>query len=488
VTSPGAGFPAAPSKPFNPFERIQALAKAAETASPGFEPVAKKPEIETASLFGGSPLPPLAEPPPKPPIQSQDEIPFATATPAFAPAPASAFVSTSAAVPESGEVKLDLAAALKNCATHDLGSNPENIPSWVQFMLPYELISEQLSSGRVIVSLDAIVAGLDAPIRTLFAQARPGVKVELPSNVVFHAVSTMKSAAASSSSSPSSLPIRIPAPPNPPESSGAPPPVESRAESSATTSAPKEQISWESPASFLQTPEPVPAAVPKEPEPIFQSFLADPTPPSFTSPSPSQSEPVIIPANPVTGSPEFVSPPPVLPPSPATSFAPPPGSRQESPPPAPPPPQGSIAAVATPRSDHGARHLLLTVLLGSPEATDVASVVRLTRNLPGVAAAVCVKEGLSVAEAGDHSPDAQRFLRDAPRKVSGLTALASLTGIEDAETLHIQSGPVEATFCLQGTVTFAVLHDPRRREPMLKEKITLLGRELACLISESSAK
>ena len=68
-------------------------------------------------------------------------------------------------------------------------------------------------------------------------------------------------------------------------------------------------------------------------------------------------------------------------------------------------PQGSIAAMPAPRNDRDSRHLLLTVLLGSSGATDVPSIVRLTRNLPGVAAAICVKDGLSVAEDGDQTPD-----------------------------------------------------------------------------------
>ena len=55
-------FPAAPPKPFNPFERIQALAKAAENSTPpAADPFSKKPDLDTASLFGGSPLPPASE-------------------------------------------------------------------------------------------------------------------------------------------------------------------------------------------------------------------------------------------------------------------------------------------------------------------------------------------------------------------------------------------------------------------------------------------
>jgi hypothetical protein len=430
------------AKPFNPFERIQALAKSAEAASqPPADPFLSKAPTETVSLFGGNPLPPAPEP-------------------ERAPAPLPPTLQPQAASLHPGEksVKLDLAASLKNCAAHDLGTNPENIPSWVQFTLPYEMLADQLSTGRVVVPLDAIVAGLDAPIRALFSQARSGVEVELPSNAVFHAVSEL---------APSAMP-QVP----PEESASAAAPAPAPRE---PFMAPIPENLWkesapEPPASssilFGNSHEPVPApSPPAEAPPAAETTasFAQPVPAPAPLAPPSSAEPVVIPANPLTGAPEFVSPAPVL------------------------PPQGSFAVATTPRSDNGNRRLLLTVLLGSPDATDVVTIVRLTQQLPGVAAVLCVEEGRSIAEAGDGSAEARRFLQDAPRKISGLTALASLTGIEDAETLHIQSGQVEATFCLQGEITFAVLHDPRRREAMLKEKITLLGRELAAILGESSS-
>lgn len=440
-TAPGQGsnpaaFPAAPSKPFNPFERIQALAKAAENAAPGTaDPFSKESTLDPASLFGGSPLPPAPQPPP-------------VAHSPVMPPPA-------APVPGDREVKLDLAASLKNCAAHDLGTNPENIPSWVQFTLRYDMVASQLSTGRVVVPLDAIVAGLDAPIRMLFSQARSGVQVELPVSAVSHAVSSAPSMPPTAPAPPIATEASVPSalldpfsliPENAWEEKESPPaaqPFWSAAAAAAPASSAPQQVPGTEPAPIPTTAGPIPAPIP-------------------TAPS-AKSGPVIIPANPLTGAPEFVSPAPV------------------------PPPQGSFIADATPRSDNAARRLLLHVLLGSPDARDAASVVRLTSQLPGVAAALCVKDNRLICESGGDTPDSQRFLRDAPAKINGLTALASLTGIDDAETLHIQSGQVEATFCMQGTMTFAVLHDPRRREPALKEKITLLGRELAAMLGTSAA-
>lgn len=438
--SNAATFPAAPSKPFNPFERIQALAKTAEDpAAPAAGSFTKAPDIDTASLFGGSPLPPNTEP----------------GTPTQSPV----LPPTAPACHGESEIKLNLAASLKNCAAHDLGTNPENIPSWVQFTLRHDALAAQLSTGRVVVPLHAIIAGLDPPIRSLFSQARSGVQVELPSNAVLRAVSEAPAAA---------MPPAAPADPAPQAAKATPPaplfdpfsliPENSWEEKEPETPAP-EQPFWSATTPSSEGPVSSDSPQPPTTEPPFVP-VADQIP---VPPPPARAEPVIIPANPLTGAPEFVSPAPV------------------------PPPQGSFIADATPRSDNATRRLLLTVLLGSPDAADPAAIVQLTAQLPGVAAVLCVKDNRSIAEAGADTPDSQRFLRDAPAKISGLSALASLTGIDDAETLHIQSGQVEATFCMQGAMTFAVLHDPRRREPTLKEKITLLGRELAAMLGETPA-
>lgn len=349
-------------------------------------------------------------------------------------------------------VKLNLAASLKNCAAHDLGTNPENIPSWVQFTLPSHMLAGSSAGARVVVPLEAIVAGLDEPIRVLFAQARSGVQVELPSDTVPAVVSDQ--APPSVAIAPSSSETRT--------DPFAPVPESTWKEPERESPAPQPPL-WNIPKPIPAAPVSFDAPQAPEPKPFFTPFAAaqnsDPLPLAASV----KSEPVIIPANPLTGAPEFVSPAPVL------------------------PPQGSFAAVATPRGDNATRRLLLTVLLGSSDATDAAKIVELTRQLPGVSAALCMNNGRSIAESGDDSTEARRFLQDTPSKISGLNALASLTGIEDAETLHIRSGQVEATFCLQGAVTFAVLHDPGRREPALKEKITLLGRELAAMLGESAA-
>jgi hypothetical protein len=144
----------------------------------------------------------------------------------------------------------------------------------------------------------------------------------------------------------------------------------------------------------------------------------------------------------------------------------------------------NTGAIAKDPNANSTRRLLLTILLGSGDAEDVNTFVHLTRQLPGVAAAVALHHGNSLASEGDGSTGADRFLREAAANAQMLPALAALTGIEDSDTLHVQSGHGEATFCLHDDVVLAVLHNPEKREATLREKITLLGRELSAIVRE----
>lgn len=360
--------------------------------------------------------------------------------------------------PESGtkDIKLGLAACLKGCAEQDLGTDPENIPSWVQFTLPGPAVASQVASGRITVSLEKIMDGLDGPIRGLFSQAKPGLMVDLPAGLVSQALTENNTPPVFQAPA-----IMAPAR-NDGIFGGKPAPM---MDAPAATSA----NPWkEAPAAQPFSPLWGGAALPpgpmtSEPDTGLMAEPAAENAPLFKAVvNQTKKDAVVIPANPLTGAPEFVTPAPV------------------------PPSEGSVPAVSTTRKSKAGGNMLLSVLLGTPDVFDVASVARHTRQLPGVSAVLCLNNGKSIAECGDGSAEAQRFLRETPSKVGGLSTLASLTGIEDAETLHIQSGKIEATFCLQGPVTFAVLHDPQRREPMLKEKITLLGRELATMIGGSS--
>jgi hypothetical protein len=372
---------------------------------------------------------------------------------------------------------MSLAAALKNCAPHDLGTVPENIPAWVKFTLPMERIQSQLAGGRVKLPLDEILAGIDPDIRRMFAAARAGLVVELETNAVFHALSE-SSAASFASPSPAAAKVDPVLPP-PAKPVAMPEPF-----------APAPEVPWKNdlpavappaaagagnfwgdtpdmglPTSSFMLAEPEPAAA--KPVSPFPSLNTEPepakplAPAAFTSPSPAT-----IAANPARGTPEVHASPPV---SPVKVTI----------------PRNTAPASKDPGAN-STRRLLLTILLGSGEAEDVKTFVHLTRQLPGVAATVALHHGNSLAAEGDGSSGAERFLREAAANAQMLPALAALTGIEDSDTLHVQSGHGEATFCLHDDVVLAVLHNPEKREATLREKITLLGRELAAIVRERS--
>lgn len=383
---------------------------------------------------------------------------------------------------------MSVAAALKGCHAHDLGTVPENIPGWVKFTIPLDKVQSQLAAGRVRLSLDEILGGLDPDVRRMFSSARAGLMVDLEMNAVFHALSegSMPSPVTALKTEQPSPASELPAPKQqntPPPSTAADPFAPAAEKSWKSESLPKPPESagmnpfWGDnsdleppPTSFLLT-EPAETSKPVSPFPAFQP-QPEPAKAKETSTRvflPAQGKPVVIPANPATGAPEVVSSPPVAPAAPA----------------APRPAAPRSAPVSS--GNNSTRSLLLTVLLGSSDAEDVGTFVHLTRQLPGVAAAVCLHQGKTLASEGDGSTGAERFLREAAANAQLLPSLAALTGIEDSDTLHVQSGHGEATFCLHDEVVFAVLHNPEKREATLREKITLLGRELAGIVREHDA-
>lgn len=475
------GGPTAAAAADNPFARIQALAKGLgqpATASP--MPSATPNSPLPVEGFGKSVPPSVSEAAPGLPKPFAFDAPQAPAdTPtASAPAPESKTGNV------SGNFSMSLSAALKNCAPHDLGTVPENIPAWVKFTVPMDRIQSQLAGSRVKLSLDEILAGIDPEIRRMFAAARAGLVVELDTNAVFHALS--ESSATTFAPAPPLAMEKlepIPAPAAKPQAATAMP----------EPFAPAPEVSWKNdlppaapPAStganpfWGDTPDmglPTSSFMLAEPEPVakqvspFPSFHAEPepakalAPAAFTPPAPvAKPSPAVIPANPLTGAPEAHASPPM---SPVKVTIP-----------------RNTGSIAKDPNANSTRRLLLTILLGSGDAEDVNTFVHLTRQLPGVAAAVALQHGNSLASEGDGSTGADRFLREAAANAQLLPSLAALTGIEDSDTLHVQSGHGEATFCLHDDVVLAVLHNPEKREATLREKITLLGRELAAIVRE----
>ena len=189
-------------------------------------------------------------------------------------------------------------------------------------------------------------------------------------------------------------------------------------------------------------------------------------------PSVPASPPVIIPANPVTGASSFVSPSPVEPPAPVSPVI------------SPIAPVTEFVSVPH-RNGKASKQLLLRALLSSSLDLDPKAVVRQMGAQPGVSAVVCLHEGREVHSFSDATPEAEKYVRQASMLLSHLQSLIALTGIADTETFCMKSDERLMTFSFQGPTTVGVLHDPRRQEAGLPEKITLISRELADMLHDS---
>jgi hypothetical protein len=418
-------------------------------------------------------------------------------------------------------VKLSLAAALKGCSMQDIGISPDHIPAWLQTSLPLSLIRPQLSSGKVGIRLADILRGLDPEMRHLLAPARPDLEVVLPANELFHAlpVGSAPEPAAPVPAAETMPPVARPEAQMP---AGVPWPFKSVGAEGPETAAPvfplapsavgESHFQPFAPAAPQPAAAPEPTAKTEDPktESLFQPFTPM-APQPAAAPEPARKEEDLRTESPIQSFPPptagSVFPPPF---ASQPSFPAVPSAAAETPRAAPAPPAAAVvrpilasvvpqapapmpvpvsvvrpAIVPRPSSKDPdkRRQMLLRVLLGSQDdAFDAEGVIRLTTAQPGVAAAVCFNDGKAVASAGNGSPEADNFQRQAQRMLEHIQPLVELTGIDDTETVSVKSDRHVITFSLQGQVTLAVLHDPHQQEPTLREKVTLIARELTGLL------
>ena len=114
----------------------------------------------------------------------------------------------------------------------------------------------------------------------------------------------------------------------------------------------------------------------------------------------------------------------------------------------------------------------------------VDRVVDLVSRIPGVAACACVNGTNTVAHGGG-SQTAQDFQRQAADLARSIHALAPLIGISGAETFSINTNDRLMTFSFHPPVALGVLHQDNDLAAGLRDKITLVGRELARLVSKA---
>lgn len=404
-----------------------------------------------------------------------------------------------------------LASVLARCTEQEIGVKPEQIPSWITVGFPISMLVDQLASGKVTVKLADIMRGLEPEFRSIITPSRPDIVVELPINDVFHALPA--STAPAHLPPAQAAPAEVPAPPvtksadvlgsealaamaafkpasaaGSPESQAALPSLFNAASPGETTANLPSGVPWPFEAAPALPSLPVPA--PEAPAAPKSLFFGSPTaaedPPAVPPPFHQQpkTEPVLAPAPPA---PLFQATSsllglPVDPPttnrairSEAITFGP--GVKAEF--------------AATPLSHLRAskdrnKQLLLRVLLSTEDDLELEDVIRLTGALPGVSAAVCLQEGMIMGHASNGTSEAENFIRQATQIYGHLQPLIQLTGIMDTETLSMKSDQLMASFSLQGDLVLGVLHDPGKNEPTLRERITLIARELKSVVGAAS--
>ena len=233
-------------------------------------------------------------------------------------------------------------------------------------------------------------------------------------------------------------------------------------------------------------PKPSPAPVPDN-DPFVGMGDNPFLPPVAAAPAPSWSAPAFEP-EPL---PARFAPAPAVPPRPVSAPLAPPAFA-----PAPEAPPARVPAFQVPASKgpsvtFGAvsgdpEQMLLRALLGAADKLDADRVVHLTAGLPGVLAAVAVMDRTVITH-GDGDKAVRAFMNHAGETAHSMRSLASLIGFEGTETLSITSGERLITFTFADALAFGVLHADREPASGLRDKITLIGRELASLISRSRA-
>ncbi len=224
-----------------------------------------------------------------------------------------------------------------------------------------------------------------------------------------------------------------------------------------------------------------PPAPPFLPPPILNPFsgpLRSSHPP-FQAPAQSEAR-----STPEVAMP-FATPAPFPEPSRTRAASPPPAQPPEFSVPSPQPdsPPASLLGI-TPVPMGDAEQVMLRALLGVSEPLTVSRVVDLISRIPGVAACSCVN-GTSAVSHGGSSQTAMDFQKQAGDVARNIRALAPLIGIADAETFSINTNERLMTFSFHPPIALGVLHQDNDLAVGLRDKITLVGRELSRMVTKT---
>ncbi len=137
-------------------------------------------------------------------------------------------------------------------------------------------------------------------------------------------------------------------------------------------------------------------------------------------------------------------------------------------------------------ADDAPGQLALRAVFATDEPISPQRAVALSAELPGIAACVfldCTDGDALVA--GDLDDKASEALRNAPDLYKNVRGLATMMGVgEDATTFTIRTGGGVLSFFTEGKTCLGVVHASGGFQAGVREKLTLVGRELATMTAE----
>ncbi len=407
-----------------------------------------------------------------------------------------------AASPEAEDhVRLSLASVLRSVSMAELGFDPSNVPEVVSVSFPLSLIRPQLASGKVEVTLPEILAGVAEKFQPAFARARPSLIAVLPLSDLFHAM-------------PSAIPVAAPEPPPAAPPASFQTPFQSHATVDAVripqpppTPVPVLPEPQQEPAIALETFYPQPPAAVVAPV-ILPSFitphadLGEPHPASTLNDPPPQHLPLRGAAPQLAPAMQMPAPlPPLLQPPPAATLPPiisdarprwepslaaPPVLKavEETLVPLPPLPAAPAPAPASQDfqfgyKEHPAQMALHHWLQATGEMTPQHTVNHVGK-LPGVRAAVLISAA-TMASTGESSCPHALFFDKAKLRYQSLKLMLENMDQPTEGSFTMRFDQLVTTFFLAGDICLAVLQDAANLEETLRDKLSLVTREIAAL-------
>jgi hypothetical protein len=358
--------------------------------------------------------------------------------------------------PEAEPLVFHLNPLLQRLTADQLGFDPRRIPSAVETKIPFRHIQSQLPSGRVVVPLSVVIAGLDDRLQPAFSKANPSLPIELPIQEV---IAQLPDLPEEEEEAPMEAAPQAPAAASPfrPSPFQPPPPVVVTHEASPTGLWEDEQVPA---APAMPTPfKPLAAFKPAPAHPAS----AQPAPaPVINAPAPSG--PVSLQANPNPSRHEEHAP--VQAPKPSQS-----GSVHKS----------GLNLVT--HIDDSPEQMILRAVLGTSEPLSARQVLGHASRIPGVLSVVGIHEGQAVWP--DIAPPdglTQEFADTASQRYYKVRELLLEFGTDQFEIFTVNLGSQTISFFSAPDCALAVLHKEARLPSGVCEKMVVIARHLGALL------